>query len=381
MKASSEQEQKLIEHLRKEAFDIKHCFTQYTFQGLAFVAAVLGVTLKFYNEVPEVGLVGVPLTLLLTTIASIGIHKYTSANRIAGYELHLQRVARYPDSTIPGWHPAMREMGWEEALRAWRIFQATVMNFLYEHGNLSTASPRPSAIKRIGRALHRVLFFWRVNGRQTPLIGSDKKEIAQPPNDEWWFETRSHLGKGMAYSPGGYIQTLLNVIYLTAGVCVGFALIASVQLIHSAGGWGIAYSLIVFPFAYWTLAHYVRSSSRRLLLEEGLLSINSCAVLWQVISCAHFWTLHDLSKKNEHGLTSYANYSATLGKKAVGFCDKIDNPYEWYATVPIHQMLARANSVLGEPSDLGREAPSSPPPPVSPLRRVLTAVVGKSMGR
>jgi hypothetical protein len=32
----------LVESLRKEAFEVKNCFTQYSFQGIAFAAAVLG---------------------------------------------------------------------------------------------------------------------------------------------------------------------------------------------------------------------------------------------------------------------------------------------------------------------------------------------------
>ena len=346
----SEQDEELVKHLRKEAFDIKHCFTQYTVQGLAFTSAILAVALNSKENFSYVGLVGIPLAILLITIARIGTHKYGSANRIAGYELHLQRVARYPSSATQGWHPAMRTLGWEEAIRAWRIVQQTAFDFLYVHGNLCRATPQKNAFREFLGWMNGVLFFWTVNRRQTRLIRSDGTQI--PQNVEWWFETRSHLREGMAYNPGGYLQTLLDLLMLTALICLGFAIVASWQLfVRTPERWGIVYLLVVAAFSYWAVARFYQTRSRRKLLEEGLLSINSCAVLWQVISCAHFWTLHDLSEKTQGRFTSYETYSATLGRKAVDFCDNIDSIYEWYASVPVDAMASRRNSVLRDPAD------------------------------
>ena len=344
----SEHEEELVKHLRKEAFDIKHCFTLYTVQGLAFTSAILAVVLKSKEDFPYVGLVGVPLVILLMAIARIGIHKYSSANRIAGYELHLQRVARYPSSTIQGWHPAMRTMGWEEAIRAWRIVHQTAFNFLYVHGNLCSALSQGNVFQKILSWVKGVVLFWTVDHRRARLIRSDGTHI--PQNVEWWFETRSHLGRGMAYNPGGYVHTLLNLIMLTAAICLGFALVASYQLIISnPERWDIL--LGVGIFTYWAVARFFQLHLKRVLLEEGLLSINSCAVQWQIISCAHFWTLHQLSGRTQDKFTSYENYSATLGQKAVDFCNKIDRIYEWYATVPIGAMASRKNSVLRDPTE------------------------------
>jgi hypothetical protein len=343
----SEQEQELVKHLRQEGYNVKQCFTQYTFQGLAVTAAVLGVILNSKENFPYVGLVGVPLAILLITIARIGTHKYESANRLAGYELHLQRVARYPCSPIQGWHPTMRTMGWEEGMRAWRIVQGTVFSFLYVHGNLRSASPQQSVFQEFWSWAKNLVFFWKVDHRRTHLIRSDGTQI--PQNEEWWFETRSHLRTGMAYHAGGYMQTLLHLLGLTALICVGFAIAASWQLYsRSCERTDIAYFVVVLGFSYWTFARFFQARSRRKLLEEGLLSINSCAVLWQVITCAHFWTLHELSERTQNKFTSYENYSRTLGEKAVRFCDKIDRIYEWYEAVPIGAMVSRENSVLGD---------------------------------
>lgn len=349
-------EAELLKHLRKEAYDIKQCFTTYTFQGLAIVAPTLGVVFKYLKEDPAIGFVGIPLVLLLIAIASIGAHKYSNANRIAGFDLYLQRVSRYPTAGCPGWHPHMRSMGWEEGLRAWRIFQATVFEFIYVHGNLQDALPQPHFQRRMRKMFRGVVLFWRVDRLKEPLVASSGRKISEgvgrggdnpKEGKEWWFMTRSHLKKnGMSYYPGGYVIVLLKLIYITAAICLAVAFVAGLRVSASlsenspsvtTSGLILGSWLAFFLFAYWVVARFFHIYARRKVFEEGLLSINSCAVLWQVIACAHFWTLHDLSVQGAE-FQSYAKYSEKLAEKAIAFCDQIDNLYKWYESVPIHLM-------------------------------------------
>jgi hypothetical protein len=60
----------------------------------------------------------------------MGIHKYATSNRLLGYELHLQCTAHYlsPDES----HELFENVGWEEAMRAWRVVQPTLWHTIYQ---------------------------------------------------------------------------------------------------------------------------------------------------------------------------------------------------------------------------------------------------------
>ncbi len=342
-KDASDFELELLKQLRQDAYNLKQCFTQYTFHSLAFSAAVIGLALRFYDELQYAGLVGIPLTLLFLTVATIGTHKYTGANRIAGYELHLQRVARYPAEGCAGWHPLMRTLGWEECLRAWRVFQATTFEFIYGDGDLRKIDPKEALRSRIRRKVIRLVKFWEVEQQNAKLYRRNGTllPLINPKKDEWWFSTRSHLKEGMKYYPGSYLQTLLNMIYLASSLSMIFTFVACYKLLQlddpTVGYISTAGSIV---FSYWAVARFTHTYARRKVLEEGLLSVNSCAVLWQVIACAHFWALSDLANRSKGKFVSYQNYSETIGMKAIEFCEQIDTLYTWYQSVPINRIAA-----------------------------------------
>jgi hypothetical protein len=324
-----EYEDKLIERIRAEASEVKDCFTRYSFQSIALVSAILGIAFRPSDtSMLWSGFVGIPLAILLMTVASIGTHKYATANRLLGYELHLQRTARYSSESSPGWHVQMRSMGWEEGMRAWRIVQATVFNYLFKSHDLRKSTGNVNLPRRMVRWIWSFVTILRIEQLPRSLRNSEGKLVLVP--EERWFETRSHMLDGMAYYPGGYLHTILNVVYLVAALCIVFAASVGAQLFHDGqqaeGLFAYSAVLVIMGICFKTLFHSYR---RRTVLEEGFLSINSCAVLWQIIACAHFVTLHRLRVAHGGVLPYYKDYSRTLGEIARDFADHVFDPYAW----------------------------------------------------
>ncbi len=124
-------EKDLVKTLREEAYDVKDCFTKMSFQTLAVATVLLGLIVRFQGDVPFAGLAVVPLIVLLLAVVRIGLHKYETANRLYGYELHMHRRVRLRDSQNKGWKSHMRNIGWEEAFYAWRVVQPVIYIHLY----------------------------------------------------------------------------------------------------------------------------------------------------------------------------------------------------------------------------------------------------------
>lgn len=123
--------QVLIERIRKEANDVKNCFTTFSFQAVAFSGLIFGAIANFQPREPFVGLAAIFIMVVALTVSIIGNYKYATANRHFGFELYLDNknfVARH----VAG-QPIIQpqEIGWEQALRAWRVVQATVFDTIY----------------------------------------------------------------------------------------------------------------------------------------------------------------------------------------------------------------------------------------------------------
>jgi len=275
-------EQELIRRIRDEAAEVRDCFTRYSFQGVALVTFFMGFVFRFTdpNSI-EVCLVGVFPIILLQTIASIGTHKYSTANRLLGFELHLQRTNRLVASPKSDWKRTMRILGWEEAMRAWRIVQPTMFQFLYITGNIvekEDGSKVKQAIYWLGGQ------FWRRKPDQLrECLRISNSEVLNLIKKQVWFEPRSFLPQTAAYYAGGYLQTMLNVIYVVTAVCFLPVFYATYQVSQNDNG--VFATCIVAAVAFFTLFTFNRyrlTFYRRRLLEEGLLSIHSCAIMWQV---------------------------------------------------------------------------------------------------
>ena len=193
--ALTTEEKELVKRLREEASEVKDCATKYCFQALALSTVVLGAILPLLNKFPLAGIAAVPLVIFLLATIRISFHKFETANRLYGYELHIYRRARLTDSDGDGWKSHMRQIGWEEAFYAWRVVQPFIYREIYRE-------PR-----------------WY----DLPWINYvKKKEPYDQENVRFWFEpTRLAGEKNVAYSAGNYLyilHSLLNVFAVCAWI-------------------------------------------------------------------------------------------------------------------------------------------------------------------
>lgn len=290
----------LIDMLRKEAQNVKDCFTRFSFQGLAFSTAILSAVARYQIDYPLIGLSSFGVIVLLLVIARIGTYKYATANRHFGYELHLQRSCHMPDRE-GGWQDYMRNIGWEEAVRAWRVVQATQFRYLYY-----TISMWPN---------HR-------------------RKIRTPKNEQegyLWFMPSALVGDA-GYHAGSYLKTMLSVFYLMIFLAIVSNVAMIVQLwpqisIHPALQWGtIFFEFIVLDAI---IIRIIGNDRRRKILEQEILSIHSCGIMWQAVVVAHFRAIAVLSKQYPDGSGNLKNYTHELAVQAVDLRENIFRIHDW----------------------------------------------------
>jgi len=247
---------------------------------------------------PLLGFCAIPLILVLNSVIRIGMHKYGSANRNLGYELHLHRTLDTPENGPDGWKEKYRGVGWEQAMRAWRVIQATVFESLEMHH------------RDAGESV----------GRGAPV----------------WYEPRSLVLDETTYYAGSYLRKVvrsLHYLIVLTYVPVAFALAALVQL---ASGINAVLAVFVglgciaaFFWAHRQLrARLFDPNLRRVrMLEGGLLSIHSCAIMWQAVVVGHYRALESaLTVTRGRSPQGYTRY---LSDQALGICSRIHDIYGW----------------------------------------------------
>lgn len=354
----------LRNQLRSEATAVKDCFTRFSFQALALSGVGFGAVAAYQTEQPLVGLIGAAVIILVLTVSRIGAYKYATANRHFAFELFCDTLA------------TRRELGvrWEEALRAWRIVQATLFEEIYiTRDDFAYWDPRR--------------YFKYNNVQRENLTFCDT-------HGTWWFNAKEQVARSRSaeqvvgddrrsepkWYPGNYLRTMQWILHLVAGlalvplltmaiqlraskfnyldlavrvsvqstawvVAVGVAMLAFYRLGRADGGWLLGslglvplvlmvgqslipgYALSDVALAVWTVeAHWIglavfgvalfgvwhrtlQMRARRELLEHGLLSIATSAVVWQIVLRAHHRALD-----RSHGLAS--RYLPELGAVA-----------------------------------------------------------------
>jgi hypothetical protein len=310
-------EDEFIHSLRKEAAELKDCFTRYSFQAMSIAVAALIAILRFQVEY---AIVGVAYTLL--SVCSMGTHKYATVNRLLGYELHLQRT-RSLSKDRAYWRPHWRHIGWEEAMRAWRVVSTTIMD------NLCNVPPKSKSGQAAWKRQIWKRLIWRfypddvrksINVRDS--CGKNFK--VNIPSAGRWFEPSSLVPEGASYFAGGYLQTMLNGIYVIVflsyvGLCTTpFVMFwktpQSQQPNRMQIGLVVGLAVITGVFAFLRI---VQVNARRRTLESGLLSIHSCAILWQAAVAAHFKAV--ASTAGDDASAPLAGYTHCLGREAVDY--------------------------------------------------------------
>lgn len=303
----------LVKMLREEADELKDCFTRYSFQALSISAIALGLITRFQRDAPYVGLSSLLVIVLVLVVARLGTYKYQGANRMYGYELHLHRVARLQHVSGSLWKDSMRRIGWEEAMRAWRVVQATAFETLY------------TTKRKDG---------WRKALRPNALRPRYVMETAR------WFEPATLLTPGATWYSGSYLDSMLSILHAVAigallplfAMCVQMAFPQQFLGSHVFPGWVYVYgSIAVFVSASGVVVLRIRqNAARKRMIESGFLSIHSCAIMWQAVVASHHRALAQLGSGGEEGrVDKYNGYTAALSKVALDLSDHILQIHRW----------------------------------------------------
>ena len=339
----------LIKQLREEAGDVKGCFTTYSMQALVFSSLVLTAIFGTMEKFPLIVLSGIPVIILLMIICRVGIYKYSTANRLYGYELHLARSRHFDELKDKQgniiWKDEYRRVPWEEAQRAWRVVQTCLFRKIYE-------TPETNSISRIFHStciFRWVNYFWPFAYKLKKKLKKEIEKINQQEqgthnNKYAWFLLKEITSVPLSifddstnitheqndikktgekvvsiYHAGTYLKNILSMILIMQYILLLPLVIAI--FMPPRGVTGPAFltskeitvltSVLVVMLVLIAL-RYFRVSRRRTILEEELLSIHSCAIVWQVVIMAHFRALG-----REPCL--FHNYTRELTKAALEF--------------------------------------------------------------
>ena len=273
--------------LRKEADNLKQCFTELTFKAVAFSSAALGLLIQYGQGRPWLHVSAGMIALLVLGVARLGIHKFATANRIYGFQLFVERLQSIDDASRNELTQATLKIGWEEAMRAWRIVQTSVFAALY-HGKGMFPRNHPTARNKRTKSQA----WWDVN-RLMDLQHEDRQ------------------GPPAVYHAGSFLATMLAIL-------IAFALLSMVIVVvgyselrdrlpspdpHSfalALWWTGAFGVGLFIlFCAYNIGFVSR---RRKMLESELLSIHSCSIMWEVVVVAH---LRARRKQRDQHLQGY----------------------------------------------------------------------------
>lgn len=388
-------QQKFLENLekeiRKEAWDLKDCCTKYAFQGVAIVSAAYAVIGKGLSDNPNSAYFAFLFSIICIVLLSIITHKYGSSNRSYGYLLHLQRtdetslekgqaVDRHTTisakniesfSIPPNWMPAMRFIGWEEVMRAWRVMQPSIYYKIYED---PLSEIRNSKEFRSYRSMDRLEDFhprthkivsifptwWIFSPARYFLLSTSKfllstsalvkgpfapriKDCFLTNRTYRWYLPNVLIAEGTAYNSGAYLYRLSSIILLLALIgylamlypvyfCVNppenteECLVLGTNL-YGDNAFTYGFNLwIVFGIGWYYIVNRLQKKIQR--LETELESIHSCSIIWQATVVAHFRALYFSSII--YG-KPYYRYSFMLSVQALHLINvcKINNIHDW----------------------------------------------------
>ena len=300
----------LITHLRGEAHDVKDCFTKFSFQALAISTAAIGLIIRFQHDSNWVSLSALSVIILVMVVAKIGNHKYNTANRNLGFILYLERMESLkkekPEVII---YPHNSDyVPWEEAMRAWRIVQATTFGKVYSVGRIHPNKKILSCKKCIKN--------------------DDCKE-----RNVFWFEPMSIAKlENAQYYAGSYLEAVQNILFFMAFISL-IPFIISILNFYSSKeiAFSISFAAILLANILIITWRISRIKARRKILEGGLLSIHSAGILWEAVIIAHKIALSATIENNKHKPKAhlYESYTSRLSKIAVELSKNICDIHIW----------------------------------------------------
>ena len=313
----------LVFQLRGEVREVKDCFARFVIQGAALAVALAGFILGVggVHEHRAVGLAAVPGIIILMLICRVGIFKYTTVNRNLGYELHLDRLSKYAqigDQRTKERVAKLEGMGWEEALRAWRVVQASIFAKIYkvpqikaDRSRIWPASLDPGLYKLKGNARKldsqawNFLFEWgRGPYRDGPYAWWNQKKLTEL-YDAGGTITHFHTGNFLKD-----VLYVLNLLQWSLFALLSWSGIAWLWSLRSEPSFRLYAGIVIIPLLAGGLIiayRQLRIKRRRLILEEELGSIHSCAITWAAVAIVHFAAAEATSRP-------YCDYTVRLAR-------------------------------------------------------------------
>src|ERR1700692_4606196 len=315
----------LIGYLRQEAYAVRDCFTKYSVETTIAVGGALIAIAKFQVDVPYVGLMAIFPILLVFHVASMGIHKYGTSNRLLAYELHLHRTSH--DIDRDPCHEMMKTVGWEEAMRAWRVIETNVWSKIYEP---TDGIPRKLYPIKIQKSVFREV---------EDGIATDKANNSSDFSGFWFDQSEAYKRENVRYNAGGYLRTISAIFAFAILSCLALSYVSILQLwvifinfnhqtdqiknIIPSDTSGLLFINVVATIGVLvatalTLARWMNIRSRIAILETGLSSIHSSGILWEAIILAHLIALQRLeffNKTNKSRLSMHG-YSRCIAQQA-----------------------------------------------------------------
>lgn len=305
--------------LRTEASEVKQCFTNFSFQALALSLTVLAATFGLTETFPAAVYAPLPVIGLLMATCRLGVFKYATANRNLGYELHLARTKHIEARTDSGrWTPEMRRIDWEEAVRAWRVVQPTLFRAIY-----TTPQTDEWALRLERWWLGGLNFFrwnlYRLTDDAEKVVQTFRQGKLEDERYPWFLPailargTPESTDKTSAvYYAGSYLQGMLSTLVVTQGLMLIPLVVALPGRAPIRLGFDVALLLLLGAAI---LARAARITRRRRILEDELLSIHSCAIVWEAVVVCHYLALKD---GLEHYTERLASHATTVAKNPLG---------------------------------------------------------------
>ena len=314
---------------------MKDCFTRYSTQSIAVVVLALALIVRFQLESMFVTMALLPVILLLSVIGRMGTHKYSAASRLLGYELHLERTNRLSNDSRYEWRKEWGDIGWEEAMRAYRVVQATVYQHVYvgpkDSEKLKTLMSPNTIIDRFVFLLPKFIYWrWHQDTFRPQFM-----EKLRNTNRSLWFEPQSlFAAENAAYYPGGYLTTMLRVVQGGIIICLFFffwspflSYMRAEDRFIATTGLLLYIPVIVMVFGFCVLQG--RQLYRRLdVIDNGMLSIHSSGILWHAVIVSHFRAIETL-EKDVNGIVDYEGYTKSLSIQATDLAENIIDIHDW----------------------------------------------------
>ena len=327
-----------FERLRTEASEVKDCFTSFSFQAIAFSAVVLTFIFQAMEKLPAVALSVMPVIVLLMVVCKIGIHKYTTCNRVYGYQLYLEQTRKLGS----GLQNKIHQVGWEESLIAWRIVQPVIFQKLYTSPETDWLAskirkiPLLNMISGIRWDLYRI----QKDAKEVVMNFRSKKESSNEQDEKIsiddcvieypWFmpEQLTQLSPAQvsrlfplvngseksnllaySYHAGSYLKDMLRILIIMQHLLlIPLALVLTetvdTTIRQNTQLFYLELASLVLMLIFINLRAF-QLRRRRVILENELLSIHSCAITWHLVVLSHF--------------------RATLSSKEMFYCGYIEN--------------------------------------------------------